>query len=84
MVRQATQSRAAREEKGERAEERGDRQTKCEVKGGEERVAATWASVGPARAFPRWETSALPRAWVSGWRSASRGDAAGEERKGLT
>ena len=62
MVRQATQSRAAREEKGERAEERGDRQTKCEVKGGEERVAATWASVGPARAFPRWETSALPRA----------------------
>ncbi len=29
------------------------------------------------RAFPRWETSALPRAWVSGW----RGDAAGEERE---
>ncbi len=38
MVRQATQSRAAREEKGERAEERGDRQTKCGVEGGEERV----------------------------------------------
>jgi hypothetical protein len=38
MVRQATQSRAAREEKGERAEERGDRQTKCGVEGGEERA----------------------------------------------
>ncbi len=35
MVRQATQSRAAREEKGERAEERG---TKCGVVGGEGRA----------------------------------------------